>query len=185
MRVPPLTVTAGALAAVLLLSGCEGDGGDSGSGGDGRDGSGGKRTAAGPCVLGALAVEVGPVDAAPAAGDLGNVTVTLTNRGDAACTLQGFPGVTLEAGGTSATVDPGEAAARRVSVPREGTVSFTIGYTRGAAGEERSLPVKTVRFRLPDASETHGFPWSYGEVALRGGGVPEASVSPFQQTAGD
>jgi len=182
MRVTPLTVTAGALAAVLLLSGCDGDGGDSGNGGDG---SGRKSTAAGPCALGGLGVEVGPVDAAPAAGDLGNVTVTLTNRGDAACTLQGFPDVTLEAGRTSAAVNPGEATAHRTSVPSEGTVTFTIGYTRGAAGAERSRAVETVRFGLPGASETHEFPWSYGDVALRGEGVPEASVSPFQQPAGD
>ncbi|MEV5726767.1 MULTISPECIES: DUF4232 domain-containing protein [Streptomyces] len=180
MRVTPLTVTA--LAAVLLLSGCDGDGGGSG---DAGTGSGRKTTAAGPCALRALGVEVGPVDAAPAAGDLGNVTVTLTNRGDAACTLQGFPDVTLAAGSTTAAVNPGEATAYRVSVPREGTVTFTIGYTRGAAGAERSLAVETVRFGLPGASETHEFPWSYGDVALRGGGVPEASVSPFLQPAGD
>ncbi|MEV8552627.1 DUF4232 domain-containing protein [Streptomyces glaucescens] len=180
MRVMPLTVTA--LAAVLLLSGCDGDGGDGGNGGDG---SGRKGAAAGPCALGALGVAVGPVDAAPAAGDLGNVTVTLTNRGDTACTLQGFPDVTLAAGSTTAAVNPQEATARRMSVPREGTVTFTIGYTRGAAGAERSLAVETVRFGLPGATQTHEFPWSYGAVALRGGGVPEASVSPFQQPAGD
>ncbi|MER6346166.1 DUF4232 domain-containing protein [Streptomyces sp. NPDC001595] len=179
MRTTSFTLTAGALAAALLLAGCDSGGDEDGAGSAGKSGGSG-----GACALGTLRAEVGPVDAAPAAGDNGNVTVTLTNTGGSDCTLQGFPEVTLRAGDASAAVLPSEVTAHQLTVPAAGTASFTVGYTRGAAGEERSLAVKTVEFSLPGAAKTQDFPWSYGDVALRGEGVPEASVSPFQQ-AGD
>ncbi|MFJ2606802.1 DUF4232 domain-containing protein [Streptomyces sp. NPDC091279] len=124
--------------------------------------------------------------AAPDTGDTGNVTVTITNRG-AECTVNGFPGVSLKADGTSVAVPEDKAAkAQKVTLAKDGTASFTLTYVRGAAGAAKSLAVKTGEFSLPGDSEKHSFAWSYGEVALKGtgSGTPDASVTALQQ-AGD
>ncbi|MER5436344.1 DUF4232 domain-containing protein [Streptomyces sp. NPDC002588] len=180
MRVVPITVTA--LAAALLLTACS-SGDDSGSGDSGDSGGSKSKAAGSACAFGDLGQEVGPVDAAPAAGDTGNVTVTLTNKG-AECTLDGFPGVDLTAGDTSATVGKDAAAeAQKLTFPEQGTVTFTITYVRGESGA-KSLAVKTVKYGLPGSDKTGSFTWSYGDVALKGAGEPDATVSAFQQ-AGD
>ncbi|MXM66307.1 DUF4232 domain-containing protein [Streptomyces sp. HUCO-GS316] len=174
MRAIPVAVTA--LTAALLLTAC-------GDGGDGGDGSA-KSQDGTACTIDEVAVKVGPASAAPAAGDTGIVPVTITNSGSE-CTLDGMPAVALYAGGASTTVAPDEATKpRKLTLAKGGAVTFTLTYARGEAGGEKSLAVKTVKFSLPGAAQTHGFPWSYGEVALKSPGDPDASVSPFQQ-AGD
>ncbi|KRD18777.1 MULTISPECIES: DUF4232 domain-containing protein [unclassified Streptomyces] len=181
MRAVPITVTA--LAAALLLTACSG-GDDSGSGGDESKAATSPGAAGSACAAGDLGQEVGPVDAAPAAGDTGNVTVTLTNKGKE-CTLDGFPKVDLKAGDASASVTQDEAAAPQpLTLPAQGTASFTITYVRGAGSGEKSLAVKTVEYGLPKASSTADFPWSYGDVALKSKGVADATVSAFHP-AGD
>lgn len=173
MRALPRTVTA-ALAATLLLTACD----------DGGDGKAKEPADSSVCAIDKMGVQVG-ASPAPAAGDTGNVTVTLTNRGSK-CTLKGFPGVDLVAGGTSATVPADPAAqAQPLTLAKAGTASFTITYVRGEAGGKKSLAVKTAKFTLPGATATHDFPWSYGEVALKGNaGKPDATVSAVQ-VAGD
>ncbi|MEV0172618.1 DUF4232 domain-containing protein [Streptomyces sp. NPDC050803] len=152
-----------AVAAALLLTSCSDEGGDS--------------TTA--CAIGGMDVKVGPANAAPAAGDTGNVPVTLTNTGTE-CTLDGLPAVTLKAGGTSAEVAPDPAAAaQKLTLAEGGSLSFTVTYARGEGNQ--SLAVKTAEFALPGADTTKSFPWSYGDVALKGG-KPDATVSGFQQT---
>ncbi|NUP37677.1 MAG: DUF4232 domain-containing protein, partial [Streptomyces sp.] len=122
--------------------------------------------------------------AAPSAGDSGNVTVTLTNRGSK-CALNGFPAVDLDGGKTSAVPADKAAKAQKLTLAKGATASFTITYVRGAAGGAKSLPVKTAKFTLPGSSAGHSFKWTYGEVAVKGSaGAANASVSPFQQ-AGD
>ncbi|MEU1516084.1 DUF4232 domain-containing protein [Streptomyces sp. NPDC005811] len=180
MRAVPITVTA--LAAALLLTACSSD--DSGSDDGGSKASASAGTAAGAaCSFDGLGQEVGPVDAAPAAGDTGNVTVTLTNKG-AECTLDGFPTVGLSTGGDSVSVPQDPAAQKqKVTVPEQGTVTFTITYVRGESGD-KSLAVKTAEFGLPGSEKTESFPWSYGDVSLKSAGKPDASVGSFTQ-AGD
>ena len=173
MRAIPITVAA--LSAALLLTACDDNGGDSG---------GGKSKAGDACTLDGVGVQVA-ASAAPAAGDTGNVTVTITNRG-AKCTLDGFPAVRLKAGATTSTVPSDKAAkAQKLTLAKDATASFTITYVRGAAGGKKSLPVKTAKFSLPGSTADHSFTWSYGEVALKGdAGEPNASVTAFAQ-AGD
>jgi hypothetical protein len=173
MRAIPITVAA--LAAALLLTACDGNGGD----GDGKS-----KAAGDACTLDGVGVQVA-ASAAPSAGDTGNVTVTITNRGSR-CTVNGFPGVDLYAGDVSASVPPDKAAkAQKLTLAKDGTASFTITYVRGAAGGGKSLPVKTVKFTMPGSTAGHSFTWSYGEVALKGGAAdPDASVTAFAQ-AGD
>ncbi|MFG2950942.1 DUF4232 domain-containing protein [Streptomyces adustus] len=176
MRALPITVTA--LAAALLLTACDSGGGAS----DDKTAGGGAGSA---CAIGKVGLEVGPVNAAPAAGDTGNVSVAITNT-SAECTLDGFPGITLEAGNSSTAVPQDEAAqAQKLTLAKGATASFTLTYVRGKAGDAKSLAVKTMKFGLPGATDTQSFDWKYGDVALKGGAdKPDASVSAFQQ-AGD
>ncbi|WP_369171319.1 DUF4232 domain-containing protein [Streptomyces sp. R28] len=174
MRATPLTVAA--LAAALLLTACDDGGGEADS----------KATAAGSaCRIDELAVRVGPANAAPAAGDTGNVPVTLTNRSGAECTLDGLPAVEFHAGGTSTTVAPDEAAgAKKTTLVKGASTSFTLTYVRGEKGGSKSLAVETAKIYLPGSAKPHSFAWSYGDVALKsdGGQAPDASVSGFQQS---
>ncbi|MFE6331843.1 DUF4232 domain-containing protein [Streptomyces sp. NPDC057806] len=167
-----------ALAAALLLTSCgDSEGGDSEGGDGGGDAKQGETSTA-ACEIGALEVRVGPANTAPAAGDTGNVPVTLTNDGTD-CTLDGLPSVTLRAGGTSAEVAPDAAATKeKRTLAKGGSVSVTVTYVRAQAGS--GLAVETADFALPGAAATHGFPWSYGDVALKGE-QPDATVSGFQQ----
>jgi uncharacterized protein DUF4232 len=174
MRATPLAVTA--LAAALLLTACSDDGGDGGESDTSR--------AASACTIDDVGIQVGPANAAPAAGDTGNVPVTITNRG-AECVLDGFPAIDLSAGGTSSTVPVDKAAkATKQTLAEDGTTSVTITYVRGEKGGESSLAVKTLKVSLPSGADTQEFPWTYGDVALKdtASGAPDASVGPFEQT---
>ncbi|MFI8192862.1 DUF4232 domain-containing protein [Streptomyces sp. NPDC085946] len=172
-----LPAATAALAAALLLTACDEGGAENKS----KE----KEKAAGTaCAIDRMGVETA-ANAAPAAGDTGTVTVTLTNRGDR-CTLRGFPGVDLVGAGASATVPVDEAAPeQRLTLAENATASFTLTYVRGAEGAAESLAVRKVTFALPGATATRSFAWSYGDVARKAeGDAPDASVSGFQ-TAGD
>ncbi|MFF3887007.1 DUF4232 domain-containing protein [Streptomyces sp. NPDC001914] len=185
MRALPIAVTV--LAAALALTSCDG-GGSGSTGGSGKSGdaagSSEKATAA-ACAIGDTGIQVGPANAATAAGDTGNIPVTLTNKG-ARCTLTGFPGLTVEGGGVSAAIEADKSAAPEPLTLAEGdTATFTITYVRGADGDAKTLAVKTLKIALPGADTTQSFPWSYGPLAGKGSASePNASVTPFQH-AGD
>ncbi|WP_324784523.1 DUF4232 domain-containing protein [Streptomyces sp. H51] len=168
------SITVAALAAALLLTACDDGGSDGGDKGTPKTG--------GACTLDGLGVQVA-ASPAPTAGDTGNVTVTLTNRGTE-CTLTGLPGVDLHAGSSSAAVPADQAAeGQKLTLAKGTTASFTLTYVRGEAGGAKSLPVKTATFTLPGSSADHSFTWSYGDVAVKGdAGAPDASVTGFQQT---
>ncbi|KAA0935799.1 MULTISPECIES: DUF4232 domain-containing protein [Streptomyces] len=180
MRTLPIAVTALAATLALTLSAC---GGDDGGGGDKEksDGkSGGSPTV---CAGDGLDREVAASEA-PAAGDTGTVSVTLTNGTGADCTLEGFPAVGLEAGGTTLEVAPEKSAQpEKLTVKQDETVGFTITYVRGPAGDAaKGAAVETAKFELPGADAALSFPWKYGEVALRSATEPDASVTPLQRT---
>ncbi|WP_020122599.1 DUF4232 domain-containing protein [Streptomyces canus] len=179
MRAAPLAVTA--LAAALLLTGCSGD--DDSSGGDSAAASPSNGTT---CRIGAMDVEVGPANVAPAAGDTGNIPVTLTNQ-SAECTLDGFAGIDLNGADSSASVSPAaDAKSTKVTLAKGTAATFTLTYTRGKAGDKASLDVKTLAIGLAGADTQKSFKWSYGPVQGKGGnaGDPTASVGAFTQ-AGD
>ncbi|MFK4145568.1 DUF4232 domain-containing protein [Streptomyces sp. NPDC004065] len=178
MRAIPITVTA--LAAALLLTACDSGGGSS-SGPD----TGSKNTDGTACRIGQVGLQVGPANEAPAAGDTGNVPVTLTNRG-AKCTLEGFPGIVLSAGSTSATV-PADKAGRpqKLTLAKDDTASFTLTYVRGEEGDAKSLRASSLKIALPGTADAQSFKWSYGPVRGKQAVTdPDASVTAFQQ-AGD
>ncbi|WP_217239986.1 DUF4232 domain-containing protein [Streptomyces sp. AC555_RSS877] len=176
MRTAP-ALAATALAAALLLTACSDDGG-SGSDDDTKTAQGGTA-----CTIDEVAVEVGPANAAPAAGDSGSVPVTITNSG-AECTLDGLPAVDLSAGDTSAKVpaNPAADASQKLTLAKDQALSFTVTYVRGGSGGAKTLAAKTGKFSLPGTTATHSFPWSYGDVAFKSDGRElDASVSGFQQ----
>ncbi|MET8830096.1 DUF4232 domain-containing protein [Streptomyces sp. NPDC004610] len=179
MRARPLPLSVLALAGALLLGACGGGGDDSGGDGGAADGKATTAGAPGACAIGDLTVEAGPAAEAPADGDTGNVPVTLTNRG-ADCVLDGFPGVRLEGGDASVDIPADEAAtAQQLTLAKDVAATFTVTYVRGTGG----VDAEQLRVSLPGGDQGAGLPWSYGPVAAEGG-VPEASVSAFQQ-AGD
>lgn len=181
MRAAPLTVTA--LAAALLLTGCSSGGDNDKAAGDSPAASPGNGTT---CKIGSMDVEVGPANVAPAAGDTGNIPVTLTNQ-SADCTLDGFPGIDLNAADSSASVSPEKGAASTKLTLAKGTAAtFTLTYVRGEAGGKASLDVKTLNIALPGSGTAKSYKWSYGPVQGQSGnaGVPNASVGAFTQ-AGD
>ncbi|MGZ3100523.1 DUF4232 domain-containing protein [Streptomyces sp. H72] len=183
IRSTTTTTAAAVLAAALLLTACD----DGGSGGDaGGSGSGTDDRAGAACRIAEVGVGIEP-SPAPAAGDTGTVAVTLTNRGPA-CVLHGFPTVRLDAGDTSVPVPRDEAATpQRLTLDEQGTASFTVSYVRGGTdGTDGTdgLAVRAAEFALPDDASPHRFPWSYGTVATRGEGQPDATVGAFQR-AGD
>ncbi|WDO07010.1 DUF4232 domain-containing protein [Streptomyces murinus] len=172
MRAFPLTVTA--VAAALLLTAC---------GGGGNSGSGGKNSSA--CQIGGVSLQVGAASVAPAAGDTGEVPVSITNQSKT-CTLEDFPGVTLGKSGTSAKLSAQKGAkAQTLKLAKGDAATFTISYVRGKDGDATSLAATDLKITLPGGDAVQSFPWKYGPIAGQGAATePNASVSTFQQ-AGD
>ncbi|MEU5595515.1 DUF4232 domain-containing protein [Streptomyces sp. NPDC020298] len=170
MRVIPLTVTA--LAAALVLTACD-DGGGSGDKGKGKNST--------ACEIGGVSVQIGSASVAPAAGDTGEVPVSITNQ-SAPCTLEHFPGVTLEGNGATVSLSAQQGAkAQKLKLAKGDSASFTITYVRGAAGGRNSLAAKTVKITLPGGTAAQSFPWKYGPVEGKTKAGDQASVSAFQQ----
>lgn len=174
MRTISVTATVAALAAALLLTSCDSAGDDKNT----------QDEAAGAGCVADLTVRFGPANAAPAAGDTGNVPVTVTNRGDAPCTVKGLPGVDLVAGDTTAAVPAADAAsAGKATFAKGASLAFTLTYVRAEDGGDTSLAARSATVRLPGAAKAESFKWAYGAVALKGDGrTPDASVTGFQQS---
>ncbi|MEV5958759.1 DUF4232 domain-containing protein [Streptomyces sp. NPDC051987] len=171
MRVIPLTVTA--VAAALALTAC----------GGGGSGSSGKNSSA--CAIGKVSVQVGSASVAPAAGDSGEVPVSITNQ-SAPCTLEGFAKVTLKAGGTAVAIPAQSGAkAEKLKLAKGDSATFSVSYVRGKDGDQASLAATSVTVSLPGGDATQSFPWKYGVVAGKGSAAKvDAAVGAFQQ-AGD
>ncbi|MEW2285283.1 DUF4232 domain-containing protein [Streptomyces sp. NPDC047841] len=168
MRVIPLTVTA--LAAALLLTACNGSGGNK----NGKSGS--------ACEIGGVSLQIGAASVAPAAGDTGEIPVSITNQ-STPCTLDGFPDVVLNGGGSKTRVPVLKGAkAQKLKLAKGDSASFSISYVRGAEGAKNALAAQTVKITLPGSDTGRTFPWKYGPVAAKTTGTgPDASVSAFQQ----
>ncbi|POX60532.1 hypothetical protein C3492_26075 [Streptomyces sp. Ru62] len=168
MRAIPLTVTA--LAAALLLTACNDSGGDK----NGKSGS--------ACEIGGVSLEIGAASVAPAAGDTGEIPVSITNQ-SAPCTLDDFPDVVLNGGGSKARVPVLKGAkAQKLKLAKGDSASFSISYVRGEEGAKNALTAQTVKITLPGSDTSRTFPWKYGPVAGKAtGNGPDASVSAFQQ----
>ncbi|MFI6486676.1 DUF4232 domain-containing protein [Streptomyces sp. NPDC050564] len=177
MRALPIAVTV--LAAALALTSCDDSGGSTAK----TDKT--TKSSSTDCRIDKVGIEVGPANAAPAAGDTGNVPVTLTNR-DSTCTLKGFPGLEVQAGDDSTHIAPEKSANPvKLTLAKGDTATFTLTYVRGTKGDAKTFDAQTLRISLPGATATQDFKWSYGPVAGKSEAADlNASVSPFQH-AGD
>ncbi|MFI6278224.1 DUF4232 domain-containing protein [Streptomyces sp. NPDC050988] len=187
MRARPIAVSVlTALVAALALTACDDEGsGDKGNKGTKKADSSASAARSTACKADQVGQEVAASEA-PAAGDTGSVSVTLTNRSGGDCTLEGFPRVDLDAGGTTWSLTPEESAKpEKLTLKPDETTAFTITYVRGPAGDAtKGAAVTTVKFGLPGEGTDLSFPWKYGEVALVSESEPDASVGPLQR-AGD
>ncbi|MGW0824364.1 DUF4232 domain-containing protein [Streptomyces sp. NPDC002845] len=171
MRTVPVAVTV--LVAALALTAC----GDSDS--DSGDNSGGGNSTA--CKHDEVGIAFGPSNAAPVAGDEGNIPVTVTYRGDATCTIQGTPGTDLYSGGSSWALSLQKNAKEpKLTLAKDESATFTISYVRGVAGDEKKgVAVDKVKFTLPGNSVVESWDWPDAEVAVKSEGELDATVSPF------
>jgi hypothetical protein len=184
MRALPIAVTV--LAAALALTSCDDGGGGSGSSGKTGDSADSpKKTAVAACQIHDVGFQVGPANAATAAGDTGNIPVTLTNKG-ARCTVKGFPVLSVRSGGLTADIAADKSAEpQQLTLAKGETASFTITYVRGEAGGAKDLAAKNLAIGLPGDDVSLGFRWSYGPIAGKGSAHElNASVTPYQH-AGD
>jgi hypothetical protein len=173
---PVVAAFTGAVTAALALTAC----GDGGGGG----GTTHKTATSSACHVNEVGIHVGPANTAPAAGDTGNVPVTLTNVNSRTCTLEGFPGIEMQAGGSSWTLTPEKGAkAQKLTLKKDESATYTVTYVRGETGA-KGAAVKTMRISLPGHPDTKGWKWTYGNVARQTADVLNASVSSFQM-AGD
>jgi hypothetical protein len=177
MRTTPVALTAVILAAALSLTAC--------GGGDDEDTGGGKTTAGatGPtaCKADALAVEFGPGNPAPAAGDTGNIPVTLTNQ-DGTCVLQGAPATEVHKGERSWPVGPDTSAGegRKLTLSKGEVGAFTITYVRGEAGDaKKGVQPDKVTFRLAGDGAEQTYQWPDAEIAVKSGDGLDITVGPF------
>lgn len=168
MRTIPLAVTA--LASALLLTSCNGSGGGSS---DSKNGS--------ACSFDGVAVQVGPASTAPAAGDSGEVPVSLTNQSKP-CTLDGFPTVSVKKGdgGEVAVPTLKGAKAQKLKLAKGDAAAFTIAYVRGKESGDQSFAATTVVVTLPGNKASKSYKWSYGPI--QGKSDVDASVSAFTQS---
>ncbi|QNP71053.1 DUF4232 domain-containing protein [Streptomyces roseirectus] len=181
MRAVPLRLCVAVFSAALVLSACSGGGDDEKNADAGASPSASAAGGGSGCAADKLDAAVGAVNAAPGVGDSGNVTFTLTNTG-AECSLAGFPQLELKAGGASAVVPQDPAAvAQEVTLPEQGTASFTVTYTRGDG--DKAIKATKLAFGVA-AGAVKEFDWSYGDVVLADAKKADATVSGFQQ-AGD
>ncbi|WP_338896769.1 DUF4232 domain-containing protein [Streptomyces sp. TG1A-60] len=177
MRTAPTTLAATLLAALALTACSSSEGGGEASATNTADSA--KGTA---CTAARAAFEVGPSSAAPATGDEGAVPVTVTNASGAACTLKGVAAVDLFAGDRSWALEPQEGASEAAELTLEDgqSVTFTISYVRGAAGDaEKGADVDELKVALPGDSEVKSFKWPDPEVAVTSGNTLDATVGPF------
>ncbi len=187
MRTTPVAVTA-ALLASLTLAACGGEPEnttdattDTTAESSAKSSTDDKPTA---CEAEQFAIDFGPSSAAPAAGDTGNIPVTLTNRGGS-CVLQGSPDTDVSAGDKSWTVRPEQSAegtekGTELTLAESAAATFTITYVRGAAGDpEKAAAVDTVTFTLPGDSAGQRHKWPDAEVAVKSANELDITVSPF------
>lgn len=176
MRTTPAAATALLLAA-LALTACGGGGDDSDVNGGDQDA---KTSAPTACAADALKIEFGPGNPAPAAGDTGNIPVTLTNEG-APCVLEGVPASEVLRGDRSWPVAPDTTAGKggKVNLAKDEAATFTLTYVRGAAGDEKKgVRPDEVTFKLTSDGETQSYDWPDEEIAVKSDGELDINVGP-------
>lgn len=109
------------------------------------------------CRTADLGFSFGPDSGAQAVGSPGGIGVVLTNKGGAACTLQGFPGVdVVSASGTHWSLARQAKSAGKVTVKPGAAASFEITYLPyDAADSGGSVAFHAASILVTPPDETH------------------------------
>jgi hypothetical protein len=197
-RLRTVTLAATALAATLVLTGCD-DGSATGSrtpapaepsasfapsapsapssgstggivGGSTNGGSGGGLAAAAKCRTADLGFQLDGQEPKEVSGQ-GHVTVTLTHKGTAPCSLNGFPGVALKSSSGLTWSLPRQTSVkpRALTLDPGGDAYFRITYlSYQSEGNSRGSEFRTTTFTLTPPGETRGkeLKWPHGTTLL-------------------
>jgi Protein of unknown function (DUF4232) len=138
------------------------------------------------CTVGELSFALGAKTGA--AGQQTTQVVDLTNKGSAACTMQGFPGVDLvgSANGKqnySWPLERSSASYAQVTLQPGGTAHFNLTYLPYASGDGTEITVAKIVLTPPNTFTQAQLTWSQ-EVLLQDGAThPGTYIGPV--TAGD
>ncbi|CAM5603094.1 hypothetical protein GCM10010329_50770 [Streptomyces spiroverticillatus] len=133
----------------------KGDGKGTANGGSGNGGGGIAKSAA--CKTSALGFQVDPGGEPADANTQGHVTVTLTNKGTAPCTLNGYPGVDLASGSgdTWSLTRQTSVKAKSLTLDPGGDAYFKVTYLPYTAeGNTPDAEFKTVTLIMTPPGET-------------------------------
>ncbi|MCX5200446.1 DUF4232 domain-containing protein [Streptomyces sp. NBC_00237] len=148
-------------------------GGDTGkaTGGTGSTTGGGGIAAAAKCRTSALGFQVDPGGEATAQAQ-GKVTITLTNKGTAPCSLKGYPGVDLMSspGDTWSLTRQTSVKPKALTLDPGGDAYFTITYLPySAEGNSKDAEFKaaTITLTPPGETESKDLPWPHRTPLLK------------------
>ncbi|MGW7412945.1 DUF4232 domain-containing protein [Streptomyces sp. NPDC054863] len=145
------------------------------------------------CTTAGLAFAVAPGSGAQEVNSQGDITLTLTNKGTAPCSLNGYPGVDLVAaptGTSDGTWSLGRETAKKpqhVTLKPGAESSFTITYLPySAEGNSKDAEFKVSKIVITPPGETHStsLPWTFQPVLLQDGAThPGTYVGPVEPSS--
>ncbi|MCF3960571.1 DUF4232 domain-containing protein [Streptomyces fuscigenes] len=137
-------------------------------------------TGGGACRTADLAFAYGPGSGAQSVGSPGGVVVTMTNKGSAACSMDGYPGVDLVGGGVTWSLSRQTSQApHAVTVRPGGSTSFTVTYMPYSKGDGEQVDVKTLVVTPPNETHSASLAWDYQPVLRQDGAThPATFVGP-------
>jgi len=137
------------------------------------------------CTVSALSFALGAKTGA--AGQQATQVVDLTNKGSAACTMDGFPGVDLAgaANGQSNytwSLARSSASYSQVTLQPGGTAHFTLTYLPSAAGDGTNMTVTKIVMTPPNTFTQAQLTWNQQVLLQDGATHPGTYIGPV--TAG-
>ena len=137
------------------------------------------------CAVSALSFALGAKTGA--AGQQATQVVDLTNKGSAACTMDGFPGVDLAgaANGQSNytwSLERSSASYSQVTLQPGGTAHFTLTYLPSAAGDGTNMTVTKIVMTPPNTFTQAQLTWNQQVLLQDGATHPGTYIGPV--TAG-
>jgi hypothetical protein len=109
--------------------------------------------------------------------------VDLTNKGSAACTMNGFPGVDLVGAANGKqdyrwSLQRQSASYSRVTVPPGGTAHFNLIYLPNVVGDGTDFKVTTLMITPPNTFSHAGLAWPQAVLLQDGATHPGTYISP-------
>jgi hypothetical protein len=121
-------------------------------------------SAPGICTAGVLKASVAPGSGAQSVGSSGIEAIKLTNTGSHTCTMHGFPGVDLVAGGSHWSLERKQTTSQTVTVSSGGSAYFGIDYMPYQSGSGQKFSATTMVVTPPNDTHQLTIPW--GEQPL-------------------